>query len=470
MHIVDKIMVLSCIWCGARINAYNPRRMRRNEASCAEPPPAQTSGPKRSGVIVCELAACQAKMLPRAVEGVFTEWAQFHNTRRLVTSLRHSGLTTQQAFTHLELATGMITEHHSAKILGGLQRCYRQEGARKMYDPEFDDPAFHMATSNLSLTLSTPDFFWWSVWCMLMRFNRELLSKQFQLWLARSKEVFDEILDGVCLSSITTRGNESDDMVRERMWVLRGWFKSDTGARVAQEQMDLFKTGVLFQQIIEDYPLPSAVRPEMFKEPMANFKPYFIGKVLSETSPSFKHADLVGGSLVATSKKDNGDSFQLYDILASAELPPGFLQPSSSKRIRWGVWCYAHFNQERGRLNLHTLPDGKIEHSGCEYIRYCRECWAHGWLECIPTKTLERIQLWSRAKEERPKKKSKRIAMGPRADFELEVRRGLTEEQRLREARAVRDLELWTMQMGNAMAEDYNRSAFPECFPPNVQY
>ena len=65
---------------------------------------------------------------------------------------------------------------------------------------------------------------------------------------------------------------------------------------------------------------------------------------------------------------------------------------------------------------------------------------------------------------------AERIAMGPRADFELEVRRGLTEEQRLREARAVRDLELWTMQMGNAMAEDYNRSAFPECFPPNVQY
>ena len=107
---------------------------------------------------------------------------------------------------------------------------------------------------------------------MLMRFNRELLSKHFQLWLARSEEVFDEILDGVCLSSITTRGNESDDMVRERMWVLRGWFKSDTGAHVAQEQMALFKTGVLFQQIAEDYPLPSAVRSEMFKGPMTNFQ------------------------------------------------------------------------------------------------------------------------------------------------------------------------------------------------------
>ena len=62
---------------------------------------------------------------------------------------------------------------------------------------------------------------------------------------------------------------------------------------------------------------------------------------------------------------------------------------------------------------------------------------------------------------------AERIAMGPRADFELEARRGLTEEQPLRESRAVRDLELWTTQMGNAMAEHYNRSAFPECFPPN---
>ena len=366
-------------------------------------------------MFVCELEVCQAKMLPLAVEGVFAEWTQFHNTRRLVTSLRHSGLTTQQAFTHLELVTDMITEHHSALIVDGLQRCYNEPTARKMYDVEFDDPAHHMAISLLSQTLSIPNFFWWSVWCMLMRFNRSILSKHFQLWLAPSKEAFDEILNELSLASITTRGNEADDMVRERMWTLHGWFKSDAGICVAQGQMDLFKTGVLFQQLIADYPLPATVRPQMFKDPMANFKPYFIGKVLSVTSPLFKHADLVGGSLIATSQKDNLDSFQLYDILSTAELPPGFLQPSSSKRIRWGIWCYAHFNEERDRLNLHTLPDGKIEHSGCEFIRYCRECWDRGWLECIPPKTLERIQQFSRSverakkqEEARAKKKAKK--------------------------------------------------------------
>ena len=51
-----------------------------------------------------------------------------------------------------------------------------------------------------------------------------------------------------------------------------------------------------FQQVIEDYPLPLTIRPQCFDKAMTNFKPYFLGKVLSEVSPLFKHADLVNCS------------------------------------------------------------------------------------------------------------------------------------------------------------------------------
>ena len=78
-----------------------------------------------------------------------------------------------------------------------------------------------------------------------MRINRLLNAKRFQLWRAQSKKDWDELISKVSMASITTRGNESDDIVRGRMWALRGYFQSDEGKLVAKQQMDLFKTGVL---------------------------------------------------------------------------------------------------------------------------------------------------------------------------------------------------------------------------------
>ena len=125
-------MVLYCIWCEDRITVRKPQRLLRKEASCIVEAPPQASGRQRSGVYVCMEITCQAKMLPRVVEGVCTEWVQFHKTRRLVTSLRHSGLTTREAFAHLELASEEITEPHRGKILAGLKLCYDEPNARKL--------------------------------------------------------------------------------------------------------------------------------------------------------------------------------------------------------------------------------------------------------------------------------------------------------------------------------------------------
>ena len=164
---------------------------------------------------------------------------------------------------------------------------------------------------------------------------------------------------------------------------------------------------MLFQKVVEDFPFPPGLRPLNFKHAMITFKPYFLGKVLNEVSPTFQYSDLVGASLIATSIQDDQDTFQLYDIVSSAKLPPGFLEQGNSKRSRWGIWCYGHFNAERERLDLHPLADGKAEHSGCEYIRYCSECLDRGWLQCIPPKTLERIRQCGYGLDEPAKKKAK---------------------------------------------------------------
>ena len=75
---------------------------------------------------------------------------------------------------------------------------------------------------------------------------------------------------------------------------------------------------------------------------MANFKPYFIGKVLSETSPSFKHADLVGGSLIVTSKKDNEVRFRVlwpvYKKLEKRSLPGDLRDAFSRKAYQRASW------------------------------------------------------------------------------------------------------------------------------------
>jgi hypothetical protein len=85
------------------------------------------------------------------------------------------------------------------------------------------------------------------------------------------------------------------------------------------------------------------------------------------------------------------DTFQLFDLVSDGKLPDGFMMTNSAGRIRWGAWAYNHFNAERENVGLDQLTSDKCEHSGCEYIRYCRECLQNGWAEYIPPKTLERL-------------------------------------------------------------------------------
>ena len=71
--------------------------------------------------------------------------------------------------------------------------------------------------------------------------------------------------------------------------------------------MEFLKGGVEFQEVVESFPLPEDVHPKGFKFATKTFKPYFIGKVLSSASSQFKHRELVGGSLIASSRKDGED-------------------------------------------------------------------------------------------------------------------------------------------------------------------
>ena len=144
--------------------------------------------------------------------------------------------------------------------------------------------------------------------------------------------------------------------------------------------------------MFENFPLREAIRPGCFKDATRNFKAYFVGKVLAAVSSQFKHLDFVGGSLIPTSVKDDETSFQLFDLVSRGDLPTGLMSTTSIGRCRWGAWAYAHFNAERGRAGLSQLPADKCEHSGCEFVRYCRECLQQGWADYIPSRTLSRLQ------------------------------------------------------------------------------
>ena len=175
-------MVITCVWCENRITVKHPERNLRHEESCAEEPPPQKRRHRRLGVYVCNEPACQAKLLPVASDEVFQEWVLFHNTRHLITTLKQSGLTTQAAFKHLTSATDALAGIYSSQILLGMDKCYKEPQARQIYDPEFQDPAYYGAISHFTLALLTPALFWWSVWVLLVRFNRTLTSKLLQLW------------------------------------------------------------------------------------------------------------------------------------------------------------------------------------------------------------------------------------------------------------------------------------------------
>ena len=102
---------------------------------------------------VCPKDECQAKMLPTAVPDIYGEWLSFHKTRKAVTTLKQAGLNTTDAFAHLRMVG---TGGCSMQVLEGLERCYKEPKARKTYDPEFADPAYFQAVSNLQLALHSP--------------------------------------------------------------------------------------------------------------------------------------------------------------------------------------------------------------------------------------------------------------------------------------------------------------------------
>ena len=203
--------------------------------------------------------------------------------------------------------------------------------------------------------------------------------------------IFEEAISSVNASSITTRGNESESVVRKRLWDLREFFRASEGATIAEDALAQLKAGVTFQEVIRDFSFPAGLRPECFKKAESSFKAYFLGKVVSDACSWFTHSDLVGGSLIATSASDQEKTFQLYDIVSSSSLPRGFLQPMSCGRTAWSVWAYWHFNAEREAQGLHGLPCGKIEHSACEYVRYIRQCVSREGNDCVPVATLNRI-------------------------------------------------------------------------------
>ena len=91
-------------------------------------------------------------------------------------------------------------------------------------------------------------------------------------------------------------------------------------------------------------------------------------------------------------------------MLSESVEKPELWKPDADGRFAWGTWAYLHFNMERQNLGLYELPDGKVEHSGCEFVRYCRECLDHGHPEFIPSATLARIRVFEEVRSQREQK------------------------------------------------------------------
>ena len=91
-------------------------------------------------------------------------------------------------------------------------------------------------------------------------------------------------------------------------------------------------------------------------------------------------------------------------MLSESVEKPELWKPDADGRFAWGTWAYFHFNMERQNLGLYELPDGKVEHSGCEFVRYCRECLDQGHPEFIPSATLARIRVFEEVRSQREQK------------------------------------------------------------------
>jgi hypothetical protein len=390
-------MPSTCFWCNSRSSVE-----LRAQNSCVEPPPAQAGpGARRRGIYVCPAPECQAKMLPRVNQEIIEDWCRFHFTRKMVTNLRKGGATAVAAFATLERVPNPSLDQ---RIVRGLRQSYNAKSGRKIYDPEFDDPAFHAGASALELSRSDAGMFWFFIWIMLMRFNRSLNNKLHELWHASGQDlkIMVDSMSDDCFGSITSRANEDDASVKDRIVELRMHFKSGSGSANNRRYLDMLLTGSKsFQEVLKEFPLPGDLRPKYFgteenefASVRRSFKAYFVGKVCSASFPTCVTGDLVGPSLLAANAKDRDTALQLFDLLSDGELPTGMLSQTESglaKRAAWATWAYGHFNEVRSRFGLPEIERGRIEHSGCEFIRYIREMIDKHWLEEIPAATRTRI-------------------------------------------------------------------------------
>ena len=98
------------------------------------------------------------------------------------------------------------------------------------------------------------------------------------------------------------------------------------------------------------------------------------------------------------------DGPALFDVLSDGELPQGMLSQTETglaKRDAWAAWAYDHFNEVRSQFGLPEIEKGRVEHSGCAFIRYIREMIDMNWLEEIPAATRAKVppQFMSRKKQ-----------------------------------------------------------------------
>ena len=144
------------------------------------------------------------------------------------------------------------------------------------------------------------DLFWFICWAMLMRFNRSINSQLLRLWNAQAGSDFNAILESVKMCSITSRGNEDAAKVKDRLRTLHAYFKTEEGQAVAEENLASLKAGTACQTVVESFPLPEHLRPYGFKKAENNFKPYFVGNIITLSSMlGLRRASPDGSLLIA---------------------------------------------------------------------------------------------------------------------------------------------------------------------------
>jgi hypothetical protein len=121
----------------------------------------------------------------------------------------------------------------------------------QIYDPEFDDPAVSSATSQLCMSLADAPRMCFVIWCLLVVFNNATNRLLSQLWNASDTSAEEAILDRASWKSITTRGNESKQALRNRFLLLKRHFKYGAGRAAAIFPVKaLLSASITFQEFV----------------------------------------------------------------------------------------------------------------------------------------------------------------------------------------------------------------------------